>query len=131
MSALAMRVPEALQEAGKGELIEKVMRLKKSLTNVNIKEKAMHGAKMGLGSVVAAAGGAAAGAVAAFNPHIPKTKLRWDLLAAGAVAGATVFGLFGSADRYMNSLANGAIGFGTGDMVRNAIAARRTKQAAK
>jgi hypothetical protein len=128
MTTLATRIPDALAEAPKSELIEKVMQLKSLATKHRVKERAMHGAKMGLSTLVAGAGGGLAGAIAAFNPHIPRTKVRWDLAAAGGIALGSVFGLFGSADRYMNSLANGAIGFGTGDMVRNAVAARRGKK---
>lgn len=129
MADLAMRVPDSLQEAPKSELIQKVMQLKGLATKHRVKERAMHGAKMGLSSLTAGAGGAAAGLVAAFNPHIPKTKLRWDALGAGAIGLASVFGLFGSADRYMNSLANGALGFAAGDVVRNVVQAKRGKRA--
>lgn len=86
MATTAIEKARQMAQSGisKTEALEKLARLRTTLANARVKEKAQHAVKTGMGGVLAAAGGATAGVLAVKMPFVPRTKIRSDL-AAGTV----------------------------------------------
>lgn len=125
---MARAIPEALAEAPKGELVQMVMRARSLAKSYKLKEHAAHTGKTLLCTLTGAVGGATAGVMAAFPKvaHLPRTRVRTDLIVGGIIAGLGAFDVFDSASRYIAEYGNGLIDFGVGDVVRNTIMAKRS-----
>jgi hypothetical protein len=80
--------------------------------------------------VLASAGGALAGLAAVKLPHIPKTKVRTDLVLGGLIGAATAAGVFDEHAPMVAAVAHGLLGYGTGDAVKQKLLASGMKQAA-
>jgi hypothetical protein len=64
-------------------------------------------------------------------PRLPKTKVRTDLVVGSALAVAVAVGFFDELGRHVGAFANGMLGYGTGDAVKQALLAKGDKQAAE
>ncbi len=126
--SLARGIPTHLAQKGRHELIRHVMNIRSGIQKH--KAVAKHAGKTVVAGAAAAAGGAIAGGLAVKMPHIPKTKLRTDLVLGAAVGGACAFGVFDEHSETVGALAHGLIGYGTGDAVKTALLARGVRQAA-
>lgn len=126
-------IPEALAEAPKSELVQMVVRARNLAKTYKVKEAAAHTGKTLLCTGVGALGGGTAGVLAAFPmlAHLPKTRVRSDLVLGGLIALAGAFEVFDGASRYIAEYGNGMIDFGVGDVTRNALVAWRAKQTGK
>lgn len=131
-ASLAKHIPDSLLEAPKSELAQMVVRARSLAKNYKLKEAAAHTGKTLLCTVVGGVGGVTAGALAAFPmfAHLPKTRIRTDLIVGGLIAGLGAFEVFDGASRYIAEYGNGMIDYGMGDMTKNAIVAWRAKQGA-
>lgn len=130
MNALAKTgIPEALAEAPKSELVQMVVRARNMAKSYKLKESAAHTGKTLLCTLTGAVGGGTAGLIAAFPmaAHIPKTRVRTDLVVGGIIAALGAFDVFDGASRYIAEYGNGMIDFGVGDVTRNAVQAWRVK----
>jgi len=128
-ASLAHHIPEAILDAPKSELVQMVVRARNLAKNYKLKEHAAHTGKTLLCTLTGAAGGGSAGIIAAFPmlAHIPKTKIRSDLVVGGLIALAAAFEWFDGASRYIGEYGNGMIDYATGDVVKNLIVAHRTQ----
>ena len=127
--SLTKHIPEAIQEAPKSELVQMVMRARGLAKGYKLREKAAHTGKSLLCTLTGAAGGATAGIVAAFPgaAHIPRTRVRSDLVIGGLIAAAAAFDVFDHASRYVGEYGNGMIDFAIGDVTRTAVQAWRVR----
>jgi hypothetical protein len=94
------------------------------------KETAKHAGATMIDGVAAGAGGGTAGLLAVKFPHLPKTKIRTDLVVGAAIGAAVAVGFFDELGRHVGAFAHGLIGYGTGDAVKQALLAKGVKQAA-
>ncbi len=129
MAATALaNVPSHLHQKGRHELIRHVMNIRNGVQKH--KAAAKHAGVTAVGSVVACAGGAAAGVAAVKLPFIPKTKIRTDLAVGTAIAVGVAMGVFDEHSQSVGAFAQGMLGYGTGDAVKKAMLAKGIKQAA-
>ncbi len=124
-----MQIPESIVKASPTELREMVVRARNLAKSYKLKEHAVHAGKSLLCTMTGAVGGATAGLIGAFPmiAHIPKTKVRSDLIIGGLITLAAAFDLFDGASRYIGEYGNGLIDFAVGDVVRNVTTAWRAK----
>lgn len=127
-SAALANVPAHLHEKGRHELIKHVMNIRAGVAKH--KQAAKHAGVTIVGGVLASAGGGLAGGLAVKMPHIPKTKFRTDLVVGSAIAGAVALGVFDEHAQHVGAFAQGMLGYGTGDAVKQALLAKGVKQAA-
>lgn len=126
--ALHRGVPSHLATKGRHELIRHVMNIRSGITKH--KAAAKQAGKTVVCGLAAAGGGAIAGAMAVKLPHIPKTKIRTDLVVGAVIGGAVAAGMLEEHGEAVGALAHGLIGYGTGDAVKQALLARGMSQAA-
>lgn len=126
-TALA-NVPSHIASKGRHELIRHVMAIRSGIQKH--KATAKHAGVTIIGGVLASAGGGVGGVLAVKLPHIPKTKFRTDLVVGAAIGGAVAFGVFDEHAQHVGAFAQGLIGYGTGDSVKQALLAKGVKQAA-
>ncbi len=129
--SLAHHIPESILEAPKNELVQMVVRARNLAKSYKLKEHAAHTGKSLLCTLTGAAGGGTAGLIGAFEmvAHIPKTKIRTDLVVGGLITLAAAFEVFDGASRYIGEYGNGMIDFGVGDVTRNLVRAHRAQTA--
>lgn len=127
LAALA-NVPGHLHQKGRHELIRHVMNIRNGMAKH--KQTAKHAGATAVDGVAACAGGGTAGVMAVKLPRIPKTKLRTDLVVGSVIAAAVAVGFFDEVGRHVGAFANGMLGYGTGDAVKQALLAKGMKQAA-
>ncbi len=120
--------PAHLHQKGRHELIRHVMNIKNGLAKH--KAVAKHAGITLACSALASVGGAVAGLAAVKMPHLPKTKLRTDLVLGALIGGATAAGVFDEAAAMVGAVAHGLLGYGTGDAVKQKLLASGMKQAA-
>lgn len=130
MSSLALHQPHmrALAEKSKHDLMRHVASIKSGIQRH--KAQAKHVGKTVVGAVLSSAGGAAAGVLSLKLPNIPKTKVRTDLVVGGLIAGAVAAGVFDEMSEQAGAVAQGMLGFATGDMTRQQLLKMGWKQAA-
>lgn len=126
-TALA-NVPSHLHQKGRHELIRHVMSIRNGIAKH--KASAKHAGVTVIGGLLASAGGGAAGVAAVKMPHLPKTKIRTDLAVGTAIAVGVAMGVFDEHSQHVGAFAQGMLGYGTGDAVKQALLARGVKQAA-
>lgn len=127
-SAALATIPGHLREKGRHELIRHVMNIRSGLAKH--KQSAKHAGVTVIGGVLASAGGGVAGALAVKFPHVPKTKIRTDLVVGTAISLGVAVGLFDEHSQHVGAFAQGMLGYGTGDTVKQALLAKGVKQAA-
>ncbi|HEX2599572.1 MAG TPA: hypothetical protein VHL05_12395 [Terriglobales bacterium] len=110
---------QRLAEESKGDLIRKVMNMRASAARH--KETVKKAGQSLFNNVTAAAGGAAAGILAAKFPLVPKTNVPSDLALGAGIALLCALDVFDGADPYINSFSNGLIGAGVKDIVQKAL----------
>lgn len=129
MAAAALaNVPAHLHEKGRHELIRHVMNIRQGIAKH--KATAKHAGVTVIGALLASAGGGLAGGLAVKLPHLPKTKFRTDLVVGTLVSGAVAAGMFDELAAQVGAFAQGMLGYGTGDAVKQALLAKGVKQAA-
>ena len=129
MATLSLaNAPAHLHAKGKHELIKHVM----SIRNGMQKHKAVakHAGATVIDGIAASAGGGTAGVMAVKLPHLPKTKVRTDLVVGSAIGVAVAVGFFDELGRHVAAFAHGMLGYGTGDAVKQTLLAKGMKQAA-
>jgi len=94
------------------------------------KATAKHAGVTVIGGLLASAGGGVAGVAAVKMPHLPKTKIRTDLAVGTAIAVGVAMGVFDEHSQHVGAFAQGMLGYGTGDAVKQAMLAKGVKQAA-
>ena len=124
-----MQIPEAIQQASKSDLMAMVTRARGLAKTYKLKERAAHTGKSLLCTLTGAAGGATAGLIGAFPmvAHIPRTKVRTDIVIGAGIALAAAFDVFDGASRYIGEYGNGLLDFAVGDVTRNVATAWRMK----
>ncbi len=127
MSA-TLAIPSHLQEKGRHELIRHVMNIRNGIAKH--KATAKHAGVTVIGGVLASAGGGVAGLAAVKMPHIPRTKFRTDLVIGTAISIGVAVGVFDEHSQHVGAFAQGMLGYGTGDAVKQALLAKGVKQAA-
>jgi len=127
LAALA-NIPGHLHAKGKHELIKHVMNIRNGMAKH--KATAKHAGATVIDGVAASAGGGTAGVMAVKLPHLPKTKLRTDLVVGSVIGAAVAVGFFDELGRHVAAFAHGMLGYGTGDAVKQALLAKGMKQAA-
>lgn len=128
MQAALATAPAHLHQKGRHELIKHVMSIRSGIAKH--KAVAKHAGATIVAGVAAAAGGVTAGLMAVKLPHLPKTKIRTDLTVGALTAGAVAAGVFDEHGAAVGALAHGLIGYGMGDVTKQALLARGMKQAA-
>lgn len=130
MSALALHHPgvRAMAEKSKHDIIKHVMSIKNGLARH--KEKAKHAGTTVIQGVLASAGGAVAGVLAVKAPHVPRTKLRVDLVLGGILGGIAAAGVLDEQSANVAAVAQGLLGYGVGDVTKTALLKHGWKQAA-
>jgi hypothetical protein len=129
MSAAALaNVPTHLHQKGRHELIKHVMNIRNGIAKH--KQSAKHAGATVIGGLMASAGGGVAGVAAVKMPHLPKTKIRTDLALGTAIAAGVALGVFDEHGPHVAAFAQGMLGYGTGDSVKQALLAKGVKQAA-
>jgi hypothetical protein len=129
MAATALaNVPAHLHQKGRHELIKHAMNIRNAMQKH--KETAKHAGATMVDGIAASAGGGTAGVLAVKLPHVPKTKVRTDLVVGGLLGVAVAVGFFDEVGRHVGAFAHGMLGYGTGDAVKQALLAKGVKQAA-
>jgi hypothetical protein len=124
----ALAIPGHLREKGRHELIRHVMSIRNGVAKH--KAAAKHAGVTVIGGLLASAGGAAAGVAAVKMPHLPKTKIRTDLVVGTGISIGVAMGVFDEHSQHVGAFAQGMLGYGTGDAVKQALLAKGVKQAA-
>lgn len=127
-TAALANVPSHLHQKGRHELIKHVMNIRNGVQKH--KAAAKHAGVTVIGGLLASAGGGVAGVAAVKMPHIPKTKFRTDLVVGTAIAAGVALGVFDEHAPHVGAFAQGMLGYGTGDSVKQALLAKGVKQAA-
>ncbi len=112
---------QKLAEKPKGALVQEVLRIRNGFAKKKAEIK--HAGQMTFGAIVAAAGGAAAGVLAAKLPTIPNTNIPSDAALGVTITVLCALDVFDGADPYINDFAKGLIGAGTKDFVLKMIQA--------
>lgn len=128
MTTALAHAPAHLHQKGRHELIKHVMSIRNGIAKH--KATAKHAGATVIGGIAAGAGGATAGFMAVKMPHLPKTKIRTDLTVGAITAAAVAAGVFDEHGASVAALAHGLIGYGMGDVTKQALLARGMKQVA-
>jgi hypothetical protein len=101
---------QVASDTPKSELVQQLVRARATLRSA--REATKQAGKIAVAQVLAAAGGATAGAFAVKLPLIPKTQVPTDLAVGSALALGCALDMFDSANDYVSAFAMGMLGAG-------------------